>query len=96
MSALRRDPERYRRVVLLNTWLPQGDALTRPLEHAAYLAWRTLVTVLGRHSPVQTVFKVMVPRTIDRLLMWLEVTSTFNLITQYFMTHTISYRVFEV
>ncbi|KAK4326856.1 hypothetical protein Pmani_002656 [Petrolisthes manimaculis] len=58
VSALRRDPERYRRVVLLNTWLPQGDVLTRPFEHVAYLAWRTLVTVLGRHTPIQTVFKV--------------------------------------
>lgn len=61
VSAMARAPHRFRRVVLLNTWLPQGDvlsSLSRTLEHAAYLGWRNVVAALGRHQPIDTVMKV--------------------------------------
>ncbi|KAK8400243.1 hypothetical protein O3P69_003150 [Scylla paramamosain] len=61
VSAMARDPSRFRRVVLLNTWLPQGDIFSsffRASEHAPYLAFRGLVQSLGRQQSVETVFRV--------------------------------------
>lgn len=62
VSALVREPERYRRLILLNTWLPQGDMLSslRSIEmHLPYLLWRLVVTFLGRDTPVEAVFKMI-------------------------------------
>lgn len=62
VSAVLRDPGRYRRLVLLNTWLPQGDILSSVSsvwEHRAYLSWRFLVQAIGRHISVETVFKAV-------------------------------------
>lgn len=61
VSAMARDPLRFRRVVLLNTWLPQGDifkSIFRASEHAPYLLWRSAVSVLGQHASVEAVFGV--------------------------------------
>ncbi|XP_047496913.1 haloalkane dehalogenase-like [Penaeus chinensis] len=61
LSALSRDSGRYRRVILLNTWLPQGDmfsSLSSIKEHLPYLSFRGLTQVLGRNLPVETVFSM--------------------------------------
>ncbi|XP_037783592.1 LOW QUALITY PROTEIN: haloalkane dehalogenase-like [Penaeus monodon] len=61
LSALSRDSGRYRRVVLLNTWLPQGDmfsSLSSIKAHLPYLSFRGLTQVLGRNLPLETVFSV--------------------------------------
>ncbi|XP_066984962.1 haloalkane dehalogenase-like [Macrobrachium rosenbergii] len=61
LGAVARDPWRYRRLALLNTWLPQGDILSSTsniLQHIPYLSWRTVTSFLGRHVPVKTVFTV--------------------------------------
>lgn len=68
VSAMARAPHRFRRVVLLNTWLPQGDvfsSLSRTIDHAAYLGWRSVVAALGRHQPVQTVMRVATGASLD-------------------------------
>ena len=61
VSAMARDPSRFRRVVLFNTWLPQGDifnSVIRTGEHVPYLLWRSVVSVLGQQESVEAVFKV--------------------------------------
>ncbi|XP_068245432.1 haloalkane dehalogenase-like [Palaemon carinicauda] len=61
LGAVARDPSRYRRLALLNTWLPQGDILSSAsnvFQHIPYLSWRTVTSILGRHVPVKTVFTV--------------------------------------
>lgn len=68
VSAMARAPHRFRRVVLLNTWLPQGDvfsSLPRVWEHAAYLGWRNVVATLGRHQPIETVMTVATDASSD-------------------------------
>ncbi|XP_069162583.1 haloalkane dehalogenase-like [Procambarus clarkii] len=61
VSAVVRDPWRYHRLVLLNTWLPQGNILSSPAsvrDHLPYLSWRFLVQVMGRKIPVDIVFQI--------------------------------------
>ena len=61
LSAVARFPQRFSRLVLLNTWLPQGDMLSsasKIAQHIPYLGWRAVITVLKRLSPVKTVFGI--------------------------------------
>lgn len=61
LSAISREPERYSRVALFNTWLPQGDILSTPksiLQNAPVLSWITLNNALGRAQPVSTIMKI--------------------------------------
>ncbi|XP_042893851.1 haloalkane dehalogenase-like [Penaeus japonicus] len=70
LSALSRDSGRYRRVVLLNTWLPQGDmfsSLSSIKDHLAYLSFRGLTKLLGRNVPLETVFSVATQSTSQAL-----------------------------
>lgn len=68
VSAMARAPHRFRRVMLFNTWLPQGDvfsSFSRTIDHAAYLGWRNVVAALGRHQPVETVIRVATDASSD-------------------------------
>lgn len=70
VSAMARDPSRFRRLVLLNTWLPQGDIFSsvfRASEHAPYLIFRGLVQSLGRQQSVETVFRVASKAPLDAI-----------------------------
>ncbi|KAG7175213.1 haloalkane dehalogenase-like [Homarus americanus] len=61
MSAVIRDPGRYRRLVFINTLIPQGDILDSIFSVKSYspmLLWRALNTVVGRNVPVGGVFKI--------------------------------------
>ena len=55
MSVVRREPQRFSKLVLLNTWLPQGDifsSLDSTARHIPYLAFRKSVALMNRLQPV--------------------------------------------
>lgn len=61
LSVVRHEKSRFRKLVLLNTWAPQGDIFSSTsfaARHAAYLAWRAVSSVLGRSVPIRLVFTV--------------------------------------
>ncbi|CAL4207577.1 unnamed protein product [Meganyctiphanes norvegica] len=61
LSAMFREPERYSRVALFNSWLPQGDILSSPstiFKHIPVLSWITLSNTLGRAQPVSVIMKI--------------------------------------
>ncbi|MCL4133462.1 UNVERIFIED_CONTAM: hypothetical protein GTU68_017525, partial [Idotea baltica] len=61
LSVVRREKDRFRRLALFNTWIPQGDIFSDApftIRHTPYLLWRFTTQILGRAVPLGLIFNV--------------------------------------
>ena len=62
LSVVRLEPTRFRRLILYNTWIPQGDIFSSFFQfsrHIPYLSWRIATAFLKRTVPVQIILKTV-------------------------------------